>query len=84
VAVKLTWVNVDEIDEPRYGDRWSVQEHDNGQPLYKIRNRWRGTSALRSWRVYRGDDESHVADGDTLSHAKSIAQDDYDNTERNQ
>lgn len=78
--MKLAWVNVDEIDEPRFGDRWSQQEDDNGQPLYKIRNRWRNTAASGSWRVYTGN-EVHIADGDSLSHAKSIAQDDLDNHE---
>jgi hypothetical protein len=72
--MKLTWVNIEEVDEPRWGERWSEQKDDKGEPLYKIclgkgYNYWRVTSSDGSL-----DEEVH-----TLAFAKSVAQDEYDN-----
>lgn len=72
----LGWVNVDELDEPRWGDRWSTQTNAKGEPLYMIGNRHRTVPAV--WIVSRSDG-SEVGKADTLTFAKEIAQDDHDN-----
>lgn len=79
--MKLTWVNVEKEDEPRWGDRCSEQLNSAGEPLYRIHALHRTT--LGKWRLTKdtGSTVTRVIEDSPLSFVKSVAQDDYDNTE---
>jgi hypothetical protein len=74
--VKLTWINVEKEDEPRWGDRYSVQTDEAGTPLYVIHCQHRSNRA--QWWV--GDFLKWLnQECWSLKEAQSVAQDHYNN-----
>lgn len=72
---KLAWINSEREDEPRWGDRHSVQTDEVGTPLYVIHCQDRSTIA----RWWVGDFlEWFKQDCWTLKEAKAFAQHHHD------